>query len=99
MALRPKTLVRDLLGKSRLVQSCLVQSCLVQSCLVQPWNPSLVRLHKTPPRPFLWMVLFTLVIACALPSAPAQTDLNDVHIQPREATPHDAEKTRTKTEE
>jgi Ca-activated chloride channel family protein len=46
------------------------------------------------------MVLFTLVIACALPSpAPAQTDLNDVHIQPREATPHDAEKTRTKTEE
>jgi Ca-activated chloride channel family protein len=41
-------------------------------------------------------MLLTLGAACAL-SAPAvgQTDVNDVHVQPRETTPHDANKTKT----
>jgi Ca-activated chloride channel family protein len=80
MALRPKTLFR----KSR---------------LVRPWNPSLVRLHRmhgSGSRPFLWMLLLALGVACSLTSpAAGQADVNDVHVMPRPATPHDVEKTKT----
>ena len=81
MALRLNTLFQNLVRKSRPVQL---------------WNPSLVRLHKISPRLFLWIMLFALGAACALPSpAVGQADVNDVHVTPREATPHDAEKAKT----
>ena len=84
MALRPNTLFQNLVRKP---------------CPVQLWNPSLVQLHKISPRLFLWIALFALAAACALPSpAVGQADVNDVHVTPREATPHDAEKAKT-TEE
>jgi Ca-activated chloride channel family protein len=42
------------------------------------------------------MALFTLIAAYALPApAVGQADVNDVHVMPREATPHDAEKPKT----
>jgi Ca-activated chloride channel family protein len=43
----------------------------------------------------LGILLLTLCAACALSSpAEGQTDVNDVHIQPRETTPHDLDKTK-----
>jgi Ca-activated chloride channel family protein len=106
MALRLKTLFRGLLGKSRLVLPGMVlpgmvlpspvQSSPAQLCLLQPSSPSPVRLHEILSRPLLWMALSALCIACALPStAPAQTDVNDVHVQPRDTSQPD----KTKTEE
>ncbi len=96
MALRPKTLFRDLLGKSRLVRPRLVRPRPVQLCLLQPCCPSPVRMHAILSRPFLWMVLSALCIACALPpTVPAQTDVNDVHVQPRDTSPHEPDKTKT----
>ncbi len=89
MALRPKTLYRDVLGKSRLVPPS-----LVQPSPVQPRNRNLARVHRISSRPLPWIALFVLVLGCALPPpARAQTDLNDVHIQPREATSADKAKT------
>src|SRR3984893_17230846 len=79
MALRPKTLFR-------------------KSHLVRPWNPSFVRLRpkRSVSRPFLWMLFVALGVACTLTSpATGQADVNDVHVMPRPATPHDAEKTKT----
>jgi Ca-activated chloride channel family protein len=43
----------------------------------------------------LALIVLTLGAACALSSpAVGQTDVNDVHVQPREATPHDVDKTK-----
>jgi Ca-activated chloride channel family protein len=57
----------------------------------------------------LWALLFVWFAACVLPSpSAAQTDVNDVHVVPREVQPHEAESARageakvegtTKTEE
>jgi Ca-activated chloride channel family protein len=81
MALCPKTLFRTPVRKSH---------------LVRPWNPSFVWLRKISSRPFLWIALFALSAAYTLPlPAVGQTDVNDVHVMPREATPHDAEKPKT----
>jgi Ca-activated chloride channel homolog len=81
MALRPNTLVRNLVRESR---------------LVRPWNPSFARLHRSRSRPFLWMLLMVLCAACTLPSPVlGQTDVNDVHVQPRAAAPGEAEKAKT----
>jgi Ca-activated chloride channel family protein len=72
------------------------KSGLVCSSLVQPWNPSFIRLREILSPPFLCMALFALAVACASPvRAVAQADVNDVHVTPREATPHDADKTKT----
>src|ERR1700683_3018931 len=68
----------------------------VCSSLVQPWNPSFIRLREILSRPFLCMAFFALAVACASPiPAVAQADVNDVHVTPREATPHDGEKAKT----
>jgi len=81
MALRPKSLARNLVRKSP---------------LVRPWNPSLARLPRSVSRPFLGMLLLVLCAACALPSpVVGQTDVNDVHVQPRAAAPSEAEKAKT----
>jgi Ca-activated chloride channel family protein len=79
MALRLKTLFR----KSR---------------PVRPLNPSFVRLYpkRSGSPPFLWMLFLALAVACTLTSAAAgQADVNDVHVMPRPATPHDVEKNKT----
>jgi hypothetical protein len=61
-----------------------------KSRLVRPWNPSFVRLHRSGSRPFLWMLLLALGVACILsPPAAGQADVNDVHVMPRQATPHE----------
>ena len=87
MALRPKTLFR-----------ILFRNLVRKSCLLLPRGPSFVRLRRSDPRPFLWTLPLVLCAACAS-SLPAvgQTDVNDVHVQPRDVTPHDVE--RAKTEE
>ena len=74
---RPKALVR---------KSLPVQTSLVQPCLVQPSNPVFVPLRRIARRSSLWMLLLALSAACGL-AVPAlgQTDVNDVHVQPREA--------------
>jgi Ca-activated chloride channel family protein len=42
------------------------------------------------------MALFALAVVCTSPMpAVAQADVNDVHVTPREATPHDADKAKT----
>jgi Ca-activated chloride channel family protein len=67
-----------------------------KSRLVQPWNPSFIRLHEIFPGPLFCMALFALAVACSFPKlAAAQADVNDVHVVPREATPHDSEKSKT----
>jgi len=87
MALRPKTLFR-----------ILFRNLVRKSCLLLLRGPSLVRLRRSDSRPFLWTLPLVLCAACAS-SLPAvgQTDVNDVHVQPRDVTPHDVE--RAKTEE
>jgi len=65
---RPKALVRRVVRKS---------------CPVRPWNPTPVGSRKILTAPF--MMLFALCAACVLaPSTLAQTNVNDVHILPRE---------------
>jgi Ca-activated chloride channel homolog len=65
---RPKALVRRVVRKS---------------CPVRPWNPTPVGSRKILTAPF--MMLFALCAACVLaPSILAQTNVNDVHILPRE---------------
>jgi len=82
MALSPVTLVRSLVRKSR---------------LGRPWNPSFVRLSRRDAGPLLWMWLFALLALCVpLTPALAQTDVNDVHVQPRDVTP---QPDKTKTQE
>ncbi len=87
MALRPKTLFR-----------ILFRNLVRKSCLLLLRGPSFVRLRRSDSRPFLWTLPLVLCAACAS-SLPAvgQTDVNDVHVQPRDVTPHDVE--RAKTEE
>jgi Ca-activated chloride channel family protein len=64
-----------------------------KSHLVRLWKPSFARLPRSLSRPFLWMLLCA---ACALPSpVVGQTDVNDVHVQPRAAAPSEAEKAKT----
>jgi Ca-activated chloride channel family protein len=68
----------------------------VQRCLVQPWNPSFILLCEILHGPLLFVALFALAVACSFPVlAPAQADVNDVHVMPREATPHEGEKAKT----
>lgn len=65
---RPKALVRRVVRKS---------------CPVRPWNPTPVGSRKILTAPF--MMLFALCAACVLaPPTLAQTNVNDVHILPRE---------------
>jgi Ca-activated chloride channel family protein len=54
--------------------------------VVRPWNLNLVRRHRIAAWPSLLMLLLALGGACGL-AVPAvgQTDVNDIHIQPREA--------------
>ena len=54
-----------------------------KSCPLQLWNPTFVRLFSI--RPSLWMLVLTLSAACGLPiSLLAQSDVNDVHVVPRQ---------------
>ena len=63
---------------------------LVRSgCQVLPWDPALAHLRKNPPavdsvQRWLPRVLCVFALACFGVSASAQTDVNDVHITPRE---------------
>jgi len=58
--------------------------------------PNFVRLRGTSGGPCLWKVLIVLYAACALPGfAVAQTDVNDVHVAPRESAPAEPEKAKT----
>jgi Ca-activated chloride channel family protein len=78
MALRPKTLSRNLVRKAHPVRPC---------------SPSFARMPRSLSRFFLGMLLCA---ACALPSpVVGQTDVNDVHVQPRAAAPGDGEKAKT----
>src|ERR1700685_4669246 len=61
--------------------------------LVRPCSPIFARMPRSLSQPFLWMLLCA---ACALPSpVVGQTDVNDVHVQPRAAAPSEAEKAKT----
>ena len=56
---------------------------------VLPWDPIQTLLRKSPSAPALgrstsWLLLALLALCCAGVPAYAQTDVNDVHIQPRE---------------
>jgi Ca-activated chloride channel family protein len=68
---------------------------------VRPWNPSFVRLpqkriRRSGSRPSFWTLFLALAVACVFTSpAAGQADVNDVHVTPRPATPHDVEKTKT----
>ncbi len=63
---------------------------------VRPWNPSLVCLRKSGSRPLFCVGLLVLAVACSLPSpAVGQTDVNDVHVMPRQVTPPETDKTKT----
>jgi Ca-activated chloride channel family protein len=65
------------------------------SLLVRRWNPTFVRLSSKT-QPFFWMVLLALGAGCGLASrAIGQTDVNDVHVVPRVATPSEVEKAKT----
>ncbi len=84
------------LSRSEALVWSTVRDLVSKSPLVRRWNPSSARLHGILPRPFLWMLLFALGVSCALPvPAVAQTDVNDVHVMPREVKPHEAEKAKT----
>jgi Ca-activated chloride channel homolog len=66
------------------------------SCLVRPWNPPLVQSFRISQRFFRWMAVLALGAAWGLPApAVGQTDVNDVHVAPRETTAHEAEKPKT----
>ncbi len=81
MALRLKTLFRTLVRTSR---------------PVRPWNPSCACVRECGAIPFLGIGLLVLCLASifTLPAA-GQADVNDVHVMPRDATPHEADKTKT----
>jgi Ca-activated chloride channel family protein len=71
----------------------LFRSLVRKAHLVRPCSPSFARMPGSLSQPFLGMLL---CVACALPSPVAgQTDVNDVHVQPRAAAPGDAEKAKT----
>ncbi|MFZ0761466.1 MAG: hypothetical protein WAM69_16080, partial [Candidatus Sulfotelmatobacter sp.] len=55
------------------------------SSLVQACRLTFVRIRGITIRPFLWLLSLALTVACGL-AMPAlgQTDVNDVHIVPRE---------------
>jgi Ca-activated chloride channel family protein len=55
-------------------------------CLVLPWDPTPIRLRKISPTstPRFWFPVILLAVASLLVPAFGQTDVNDVHIQPRE---------------
>ncbi len=61
---------------------------LVRSgCLVLPWDPTRPQLRKNPSTANsirLWLSLTLLVLACLSVPAFGQTDVNDVHVLPRE---------------
>jgi len=56
-------------------------------CLVLPWDPTRTDLRKKllPKKSVLCLLLSLFVLACMSGSAFAQTDVNDVHVIPREA--------------
>lgn len=61
--------------------------------LVRPCSPIFARMPRSLSQPFLGILLCA---ACALPSpVVGQTDVNDVHVQPRAAAPGEAEKAKT----
>src|SRR6202453_4961374 len=61
--------------------------------LVRPYSPIFARMPRSLSQPFLGILLCA---ACALPSpVVGQTDVNDVHVQPRAAAPGEAEKAKT----
>jgi Ca-activated chloride channel homolog len=75
---RPKALVRKSVRN-------LVRNLVRNPHPVRPWNPVFARLRGMTTRPLLWMFLLALSVALALPMpAAGQTDVNDVHVQPRE---------------
>ncbi len=56
-------------------------------CLVLPWDPTKPRLCKKPnftSASWLWFSLALVGLACLAVPAFGQTDVNDVHVQPRE---------------
>jgi Ca-activated chloride channel homolog len=57
----------------------------VRPCDVRPCNLTLIRASKMAAAPLLWMLLFALCANCIL-AEPAfgQTDVNDIHVQPRD---------------
>jgi Ca-activated chloride channel family protein len=75
---RPKALVRNLLRNE-------VRNLVRKSRPVRPWNPILVQLFTILPRPLTWITLLAFAVACGsfVPAA-GQTDVNDIHVQPRE---------------
>jgi Ca-activated chloride channel family protein len=82
---RPKALVRKPVRKP-----------VRNSYLVQPWNPIFVRPREIALQSWFWISLVGLCAAWGVP-APAlgQTDVNDVHIVPREVQPRGADKAKT----
>jgi Ca-activated chloride channel homolog len=67
-------------------------------CWVLPWDPARTRLRKNLSSPQLirqstWLVLTVFVLAFWCVPAFAQTDVNDVHIEPRERPPEVAKPT------
>ena len=61
--------------------------------LVRPCSSIFARVPRSLSQPFLGILL---CVACALPSpVVGQTDVNDVHVQPRAAAPSEAEKAKT----
>jgi Ca-activated chloride channel family protein len=58
-------------------------------CWVLPWDPTQAWLHKKPPslnrnRLSVWLVLTLFALACLCVPSFGQTDVNDVHVMPRE---------------
>jgi Ca-activated chloride channel homolog len=65
------------------------KSCLVRPWNVpwnvRPWNPRIFRLGTVLPHPLVWTVLLALGVVGGLAvTAVGQTDVNDVHVQPRD---------------
>jgi Ca-activated chloride channel family protein len=89
MALRPETLARALF------QNPIRRYLVRKSCPLSSWNQRFALLRTISPRPLLGIIVLMLGAACVL-SSPAlgQTDVNDVHVQPRDVTPHDVDKTK-----
>ncbi len=71
--------IRNLIGS-------LVQGFVRKSCPVRRWTPASARLHRIPALPCLLVLLSALAAVCGLPlPVLGQAEVNDVHIQPREA--------------
>jgi Ca-activated chloride channel homolog len=65
--------------------TALVRNLVRKSFPVRLWNPTLVQWRRIATRLSLWMLLLALSAACGLPvTALGQTDVNDVHVTPRE---------------